>query len=380
MRQWPPVTMPLPIFRVHDRGGRRATTPDRRYVSSASFAYGQAGGTARRSRHGRRGLRRRRRRGWGHQRRQRPDPAGRHPELRRRPGAHRLQQQHLQGQRHLGAEHRHQHVPVQPSTPSRTSRSRWTTSSSTRPSRPARTRRRSSTRSRRTRSGRTTRRSRADDFVYFWEKQNGTIKDNDVASTTGYDQIESVEGSDNGKTVTVVFKNPFADWKGLFSGILPGPLRQGAPGRLEHRPGQGAGEDPLAGWFEGRELHRRPEPDPGPQREVLRAQDQPGLGGLPVPARVDHPAGRAAEQRGRPDLPAAPARPGDPGQGPARRDQRDQLRAVVRALRLQLQERAPGRPDGPQGDRHRHQRPGAGRPHRQAVQRQGRSRSATASG
>ena len=46
------------------------------------------------------------------------------------------------------------------------------------------------------------------------EEQNGTIKDNDVASTTGYDQIESVEGSDNGKTVTVVFKDPFADWKG----------------------------------------------------------------------------------------------------------------------------------------------------------------------
>ena len=32
------------------------------------------------------------------------------------------------------------------------------------------------------------------------------------------------------------------------------------------------------------------------------------------------------------------------------------------------------------GDRHRHQRPGAGRPHRQAVQRPGRSRWATASG
>ena len=106
-----PVTMPLPIPRVPDRGGRRATTPDRRYDSSASFAYGQTGGAARRSRHGRRGLRRRRRRGWRHQWWQRRGPAGRHPELRRRPGAHRLQQQHLQGQRHLGGEHRHQHVP-----------------------------------------------------------------------------------------------------------------------------------------------------------------------------------------------------------------------------------------------------------------------------
>jgi peptide/nickel transport system substrate-binding protein len=61
----------------------------------------------------------------------------------------------------------------------------------------------------------------ADDFEYFWKQQNGTIKANDVASTTGYDQIESVEGSDNGKTVTVVFKSPYTDWKGLFDGVLP---------------------------------------------------------------------------------------------------------------------------------------------------------------
>src|SRR5215211_7838048 len=46
----------------------------------------------------------------------------------------------------------------------------------------------------------------ADDFIYNWKQQNGTIKENDVATTTGYDQIKSVEGSDNGKTVTVVFK------------------------------------------------------------------------------------------------------------------------------------------------------------------------------
>jgi peptide/nickel transport system substrate-binding protein len=46
----------------------------------------------------------------------------------------------------------------------------------------------------------------ADDFIYFWKNQNGSIKDNDVASTTGYDQIKSVTGSDNGKTVTVVYK------------------------------------------------------------------------------------------------------------------------------------------------------------------------------
>jgi peptide/nickel transport system substrate-binding protein len=35
----------------------------------------------------------------------------------------------------------------------------------------------------------------ADDFEYLWRNLNGSVKDNDVASTTGYDQIESVEGS-----------------------------------------------------------------------------------------------------------------------------------------------------------------------------------------
>jgi glutathione transport system substrate-binding protein len=64
----------------------------------------------------------------------------------------------------------------------------------------------------------------ADDFIYLWKNLNGSIKSNDVASTTGYDAVKSVEGSEGGKTVTVVFKEPFSDWKALFcSGnfILP---------------------------------------------------------------------------------------------------------------------------------------------------------------
>src|SRR6266498_2905681 len=32
------------------------------------------------------------------------------------------------------------------------------------------------------------------DFIYLWKNLNGTIKDNDVASTTGYDQVQSVTG------------------------------------------------------------------------------------------------------------------------------------------------------------------------------------------
>lgn len=70
----------------------------------------------------------------------------------------------------------------------------------------------------------------ADDFVYAWESQNGTNKDLDVASTTGYEDIESVTGSDGGKTVTIVFKKAFADWKSLFGNLLPSHIMKTIPG------------------------------------------------------------------------------------------------------------------------------------------------------
>jgi peptide/nickel transport system substrate-binding protein len=70
----------------------------------------------------------------------------------------------------------------------------------------------------------------ADDFIYNWKQQNGSIKDNDVASTTGFDQVKSVEGSDNGKTVTMVFKTPFTDWKGMFTGMVPAHYISKQPG------------------------------------------------------------------------------------------------------------------------------------------------------
>ena len=169
----------------------------------------------------------------------------------------------------------------------------------------------------------------ADDFIYLWENCNGTIKDNDCASTTGYEEIESVDGLRQRQDGHRRLQDPVRRLEVAVLPVHPArPLHQGAAGRLEHRAGQEPREDPLGRPVHRRELHPRPEPDPGPQRQVLRDQGQPGLDGLPVPARVDHPAGGAAEQRGRHDLPAAPARPGPAGQGAARRDQRDQLRAV----------------------------------------------------
>jgi peptide/nickel transport system substrate-binding protein len=47
------------------------------------------------------------------------------------------------------------------------------------------------------------------------------IPDFNTASTTGYEDIESVECSDDDKTVTVTFANKYADWKGLFGGLIP---------------------------------------------------------------------------------------------------------------------------------------------------------------
>src|SRR4051794_33928685 len=63
----------------------------------------------------------------------------------------------------------------------------------------------------------------ADDFIYLWQTQNGSDPNVDTASTTGYSQLASVVGSDNGKTVTATFKpdQPFSDWKSLFTSLLP---------------------------------------------------------------------------------------------------------------------------------------------------------------
>ncbi|MBI2710051.1 MAG: ABC transporter family substrate-binding protein [Actinobacteria bacterium] len=69
-----------------------------------------------------------------------------------------------------------------------------------------------------------------DDFKFTWEAQRGdktTQKDPqtgefipkyDAVSTTGYEDIQSVEGT--GKTVTVTFKKIFADWRVLFDPLL----------------------------------------------------------------------------------------------------------------------------------------------------------------
>ncbi|HEY4725478.1 MAG TPA: ABC transporter family substrate-binding protein, partial [Actinomycetota bacterium] len=92
----------------------------------------------------------------------------------------------------------------------------------------------------------------ANDFIYLWKNLNGTIKDNDVASTTGYDQVKSVTGSDNGKTVTVVMKSPFSDWQSLFGSgnfILPAHYMEKRPGGWNTGLDKNPQNIPSAGWF-----------------------------------------------------------------------------------------------------------------------------------
>jgi peptide/nickel transport system substrate-binding protein len=78
----------------------------------------------------------------------------------------------------------------------------------------------------------------ADDFIYFWNMQKDPAHTNDSCSDgcaqngkpindstdgTGYRNINTIAGSDNGKTVTVTFKKgqPYADWRSLFELMPP---------------------------------------------------------------------------------------------------------------------------------------------------------------
>jgi peptide/nickel transport system substrate-binding protein len=69
----------------------------------------------------------------------------------------------------------------------------------------------------------------ADDFIFTWNTRKSADPAKggcaSILSTVGYDQMQSVEGSDNGETVTVKFSPPFSDWQSNFSGssdpILP---------------------------------------------------------------------------------------------------------------------------------------------------------------
>jgi peptide/nickel transport system substrate-binding protein len=89
----------------------------------------------------------------------------------------------------------------------------------------------------------------ADDFIYNWQAQSGSTaytdvggKPYDTAATAGYNQIQSVVGSNpsggaacdpgtaanrnvgmcpNGRTITVTIKPSFTDWRTLYANLVP---------------------------------------------------------------------------------------------------------------------------------------------------------------
>ncbi len=62
------------------------------------------------------------------------------------------------------------------------------------------------------------------DFAGLWTAHNGSNKAYKVASTNGYEQIQSVEKGATDQDVKVVYKTPYPDWKALFSPLLPASL------------------------------------------------------------------------------------------------------------------------------------------------------------
>lgn len=70
----------------------------------------------------------------------------------------------------------------------------------------------------------------AADFIYAWEQQraNPSSGPATVSSVAGYRDIASVVGTNRGRTVTVVFHTPFADWQMLFNNLLPAHVMEKA--------------------------------------------------------------------------------------------------------------------------------------------------------
>ncbi|MEI3843020.1 MULTISPECIES: ABC transporter family substrate-binding protein [unclassified Microbacterium] len=68
----------------------------------------------------------------------------------------------------------------------------------------------------------------ADDFAYTQAVQDPeSCPDCLAAFTDGYDSIESVTGSEDGKTVTMVYSEPFSQWRALFNYLLPAHIAEG---------------------------------------------------------------------------------------------------------------------------------------------------------
>ncbi len=81
----------------------------------------------------------------------------------------------------------------------------------------------------------------ADDFSYLWLQM---VTQPATVDPAGYRLISQIRAADGGKTVTVEFSRPVADWLTLFSPLLPAHLLKDAPGGWE---GALAGGIPVSG-------------------------------------------------------------------------------------------------------------------------------------
>ena len=62
----------------------------------------------------------------------------------------------------------------------------------------------------------------ATDFRYYWLHQLALgSRLPALVPLAGYQDIASIVGSNGGKTMTVTFKQPYADWQGLFTDLVP---------------------------------------------------------------------------------------------------------------------------------------------------------------
>jgi peptide/nickel transport system substrate-binding protein len=59
------------------------------------------------------------------------------------------------------------------------------------------------------------------DFEAQWKASSGTNPAYKISSSNGYEQIESVTKGADDREAVVTFKQPYADWKGLFSPLYP---------------------------------------------------------------------------------------------------------------------------------------------------------------
>ena len=67
----------------------------------------------------------------------------------------------------------------------------------------------------------------ARDFSYLWHVM---MKAPEIDTTAGYDLITSIKGKNDGKTVVVTFKHPYAQWRTLFQHLLPSQFLNDIPG------------------------------------------------------------------------------------------------------------------------------------------------------